>query len=195
MIFNLLTQDGVLQACIWDSGHWILAVSSAVLTKTDDFSHSTHTNADFVPGLDHCHSLLSTLSFITHYSYDAHTYIQHSAHELHSTQTHPVLSISNNNLNFICFSNIQTNTITTGSTYDINHKSKWFHLCQLTVYGIVYQYLWETQWLLWVQPKHVSDFQYVIKYILPKCIHWFTMYYNLMKGMGHIKLILTYDAV
>jgi hypothetical protein len=86
MIFNLLTQDGVLQTCIWDSGLCILAVSSTVLTKTDDsFSHSTHTNADFVPGFDHCHSLLNTFSFIAHYSYDAHTYIQHSAYELHST--------------------------------------------------------------------------------------------------------------
>jgi hypothetical protein len=74
-ILNLLTQDGILQTCTWDSGVWNLAVSSAVLTKTcDGFSHSTHTNADFVPGLDYCHSPLNTFLFITHYSYDAHTY-------------------------------------------------------------------------------------------------------------------------
>jgi hypothetical protein len=36
IIFNLLTQDGVLQTCIWDSGLWILAVSSAVLIKRVD---------------------------------------------------------------------------------------------------------------------------------------------------------------
>ena len=107
MIFNLLTRHGVLQTCIWNGGLWILAVSSAVLTKTgDDFSHSTHTNADFIPGLDQCHSLLNTFSFNAHYSYDVHTFIQHSAYEPHSTQTCPVLSISNNNLNFICFNNI-----------------------------------------------------------------------------------------
>jgi len=33
------------------------------------------------------------------------------------------------------------------------------------------------QWWWQVQPQHVGDYQYVIKYILPKCIHWFTIYY------------------
>ena len=35
-------------------------------------------------------------------------------------------------------------------------------------------------WHMTVQPKHVGYLQYVTQYILPKCIHWFTVYYNLM---------------
>ena len=32
--------------------------------------------------------------------------------------------------------------------------------------------------------KNVGDYQYGIKYILPKCILWFTIYYNLMHVYG-----------
>lgn len=33
-----------------------------------------------------------------------------------------------------------------------------------------------------VRSKHVGGYQYVMKYILPKCILWFTKYRNLMQG-------------
>jgi hypothetical protein len=43
------------------------------------------------------------------------------------------------------------------------------------------------QWWWWVQSKHGGDYRYVIKYILPKCIHWFTIYYQIITDLHSIK--------
>jgi hypothetical protein len=39
-------------------------------------------------------------------------------------------------------------------------------------------------WWSRVRPKHADGYHYVIKYILRKCILWFTVCYNLLHGYG-----------
>jgi len=63
--------------------------------------------------------------------------------------------------------------ITTGSTYDFNRNIKWFSSMQINSLLYTLLIFSETPWW-WLQarPIYVGDYQYAVKYILPKYVGW-----------------------
>ena len=122
-----------------------------------------------------------------------HTFmcIQQGAYVLHSTtQTCLVLLILNNNLNFICFNNTQTDI---NRVYLWHNRNRmWFNPCRLTVYCIFIIIHWyalmmvasmtETFWFLLTCSR--LHFTTVLSLVY--------LYYNLMHRFRIILKILTF---